>query len=166
MVLGIVRSCHRLCLLSNCIDEVGMPCDARSWFFVVLYADDILLILTSVSGLQKLLNICQGCLDSTRGNSAACVSDPSWEVCTISVCFEDNPSPWTRWECFVWCSPSHYGGSALVCQPCVVGVPQNTREKPTSVYNSKGSTLWISPIVTQKLGWVERGVRWNSLSLY
>jgi len=41
------------------IDDVGKLCDFRNGSFVLLYADDILLITSSVSELQSLVTSCE-----------------------------------------------------------------------------------------------------------
>ena len=46
-------------LFSIYIDDVGKLCDFRNGSFVLLYADDILLISSSVSELQNLVTACE-----------------------------------------------------------------------------------------------------------
>ena len=46
------------------VDEIDNLCDARLGAFVVLYADEILLMSPSITGLQNLLSACQELLDS------------------------------------------------------------------------------------------------------
>ena len=46
-------------LFSVYIDDVGKLCDFRNGSFVLLYADDILLITSSVSELQSLVTACE-----------------------------------------------------------------------------------------------------------
>jgi len=46
-------------LFSVYIDDVGKLCDSRNGQFVLLYADDILIITLSVSALQHLVTACE-----------------------------------------------------------------------------------------------------------
>ena len=48
-----------LYLFSVYIDDVGQLCDFRNGSFVLLYADNILLITSSVSELQSLVTACE-----------------------------------------------------------------------------------------------------------
>ena len=53
---GSVLSLH---LFAVYIDDVGKNCYLNKNSFIFLYADDILLITSSVTALQKLLLVCE-----------------------------------------------------------------------------------------------------------
>jgi len=50
-------------LFSIYVDDLAKSCSSIFGSFIVLYADDILLLATTLCQLQKLLSICEGVID-------------------------------------------------------------------------------------------------------
>ena len=52
-------------LLAVYVDDIGKLQDSRVGKFIVLYADDILLLAPSVTALQELFRACEHKIDAT-----------------------------------------------------------------------------------------------------
>jgi len=46
-------------LFAVCVDDLAKCCDCNRGMYIVLYADDILLLTPTVSELRNLLNTCE-----------------------------------------------------------------------------------------------------------
>ena len=63
----------------NYVDDLANLCTFSRGLRIVLYADDILLLAPSISGLESLLNLCERELDQLD----MMINMASAEVCTL-----------------------------------------------------------------------------------
>ena len=81
--------CRRICS-QYYVDDIGKLFNARLVTFVVLYADDILLLAPSVALLQNLLQQCEKELNlidmaiNTKKFTAACVLVQEMTMCVLN----------------------------------------------------------------------------------